>query len=104
MKAFMYLKKSNLMTQLKFLENLDENNKNDILSQFSLDRFVLLESLSYPEDSAANNAARVTQCKQLVCWSNNRLFRENRDLKEFLEIFIVDNEFKPIEQSHHPKF
>ena len=63
------------------------------------DRFVLLESLSYPEDSAA----RIMQ-RQFTAipsnWSVGQTIdylRENRDLpEEFLEIFIVDNEFKPI--------
>ena len=85
---------------IKILENLDEKNKNDILSSLPpKDRFVLLESLSYPEDSAA----RIMQ-RQFTAipsnWSVGQTIdylRENRDLpEEFLEIFIVDNEFKPI--------
>ena len=85
---------------ITILENLDEKNKNDILSSLPpKDRFVLLESLSYPEDSAA----RIMQ-RQFTAipsnWSVGQTIdylRENRDLpEEFLEIFIVDNEFKPI--------
>ena len=85
---------------IKILENLDEKNKNNILSSLPpKDRFVLLESLSYPEDSAA----RIMQ-RQFTAipsnWSVGQTIdylRENRDLpEEFLEIFIVDNEFKPI--------
>jgi len=85
---------------IKILENLDEKNKNEILSSLPpKDRFVLLESLSYPEDSAA----RIMQ-REFTAIPSNWLvgqtidyLRENKDLpEEFLEIFIVDNEFKPI--------
>ena len=39
---------------IKIIENLNEDKKNDILRSLPpKDRFVLLESLSYPEDSAA---------------------------------------------------
>ena len=85
---------------IKILENLDEKNKNDILSSLPpKDRFVLLESLSYPEDSAARLMQR--QFTAIPSnWSVGQTIdylRENRDLpEEFLEIFIVDNEFKPI--------
>jgi len=85
---------------IKILENLDEKNKNDILRSLPpKDRFVLLESLSYPEDSAA----RIMQREFTAIPSNWSVgqtidyLRENKDLpEEFLEIFIVDNEFKPI--------
>ncbi len=85
---------------IKILENLDEKNKNDVLSSLPpKDRFVLLESLSYPEDSAA----RIMQREFTAIPSNWSVgqtidyLRENKDLPdEFLEIFIVDNEFKPI--------
>ena len=64
----------------------------------SKDRFVLLESLSYPEDSAARIQRQFTAIPSN--WSVGQTIdylRENRDLpEEFLEIFIVDNEFKPI--------
>ena len=85
---------------IKIIENLDEKNKNDILSSLPpKDRFVLLESLSFPEDSAA----RIMQREFTAIPSNWSVgqtidyLRENKDLpEEFLEIFIVDNEFKPI--------
>ena len=39
---------------IKILENLEEKRKNDILGSLPpKDRFILLESLSYPEDIAA---------------------------------------------------
>ena len=85
---------------IKILENVDEKNKNIILSSLPpKDRFVLLESLSYPEDSAA----RIMQ-REFTAIPNNwsvgqtiDYLRENKDLpEEFLEIFIVDNEFKPV--------
>ena len=85
---------------IQILENIDEKNKNSILSSLPpKDRFALLESLSYPEDSAA----RIMQ-RELTAipsnWSVGQTIdylRENKDLpEEFLEIFIVDNEFKPI--------
>ena len=85
---------------IKILENIDEKDKNDILSSLPpKDRFVLLESLSYPEDSAA----RIMQREFTAIPSNWSVgqtidyLRENKDLpEEFLEIYIVDNEFKPI--------
>ena len=85
---------------IKILENLNEENKNEILRSLPpKDRFVLLESLSYPEDSAA----RIMQREFTAIPSNWSVgqtidyLRENKDLpEEFLEIFIVDNEFKPI--------
>ena len=85
---------------IKILENLEEKNKNEILGSLPpKDRFVLLESLSYPEDTAA----RIMQREFTAIPSNWSVgqtidyLRENKDLpEEFLEIFIVDNEFKPI--------
>ena len=85
---------------IKILENIDEKDKNDILTSLPpKDRFVLLESLSYPEDSAA----RIMQREFTAIPSNWSVgqtidyLRENKDLPdEFLEIYIVDNEFKPI--------
>ena len=85
---------------IKILENVDEKNKNTILRSLPpKDRFALLESLSYPEDSAARiNATRIYS--NTNNWSVGQTIdylRENKDLpEEFLEIFIVDNEFKPI--------
>ena len=85
---------------IKILENVEEKNKNIILSSLPpKDRFVLLESLSYPEDSAA----RIMQREFTAIPSNWSVgqtidyLRENKELpEEFLEIFIVDEEFKPI--------
>ncbi len=85
---------------IKILENVDEKDKNTILSSLPpKDRFALLESLSYPEDSAA----RIMQREFTAIPSNWSVgqtidyLRENKELpEEFLEIFIVDQEFKPI--------
>jgi magnesium transporter len=85
---------------IAILENIDEKNKNIILSSLPpKDRFALLESLSYPEDTAA----RIMQREFTAIPSNWSVgqtidyLRENKDLpEEFLEIFIVDQEFKPI--------
>ena len=85
---------------IKILENVEEKDKNEILSSLPpKDRFALLESLSYPEDSAA----RIMQREFTAIPSNWSVgqtidyLRENRELPdEFLEIFIVDQEFKPI--------
>ena len=85
---------------IAILENVDEKDKNDILGSLPpKDRFALLESLSYPEDTAA----RIMQREFTVIPSNWSVgqtidyLRENKDLPEqFLEIFIVDEEFKPI--------
>jgi magnesium transporter len=85
---------------IKILENLDRNKKDKILEKLPpKDRFLLEEGLSYPEDSAA----RIMQ-REFTAVPNNwsvgqtiDYLRENKDLpKEFLEIFVVDNEFKPI--------
>ena len=85
---------------IKILENLDEKNKETLLNSLPpKDRFALKESLSYPEDSAA----RLMQ-REFTAIPNNwsvgqtiDYLRENKDLPdEFLEIFIVDSEFKPI--------
>ena len=85
---------------IAILENVDEKDKNDILSSLPpKDRFALLESLSYPEDTAA----RIMQRDFTAIPSNWSVgqtidyLRENKDLPEqFLEIFIVDEDFKPI--------
>jgi len=85
---------------LKILENLDEKRKNIVLDKLPpKDRFILKEGLSYPEDSAA----RIMQREFTAIPSNWSVgqtidyLRENKDLpEEFLEIFIVDNNFKPI--------
>ena len=85
---------------IAILENVDEKDKNDILSSLPpKDRFALLESLSYPEDTAA----RIMQREFTAIPSNWSVgqtidyLRDNKDLpEEFLEIFIVDEGFKPI--------
>ena len=85
---------------IAILENVDEKDKNEILSSLPpKDRFALLESLSYPEDTAA----RIMQREFTAIPSNWSVgqtidyLRDNKDLPEqFLEIFIVDEEFKPI--------
>jgi len=85
---------------LKILENLDEKKKNTVLDKLPpKDRFLLQEGLSYPEDSAA----RIMQREFTAIPSNWSVgqtidyLRESKDLpEEFLEIFIVDNNFKPI--------
>ena len=85
---------------IAILENVDEKDKNSILSLLPpKDRFALLEGLSYPEDSAA----RIMQREFTAIPSNWSVgqtidyLRENKDLpQEFLEIYIVDENFKPI--------
>ena len=85
---------------ISILENIEEKNKNSILSALPpKDRFALLEGLSYPEDSAA----RIMQREFTAIPSNWSVgqtidyLRENKDLPDtFLEIFIVDENFKPI--------
>ncbi len=85
---------------IKILENIEEKSKNEILSSLPpKDRFALLESLSYPEDSAA----RIMQREFTAIPSNWSVgqtidyLRENKDLPEqFSEIYIIDNEFKPL--------
>ena len=85
---------------LKILENLDEKRKNTVLDKLPpKDKFILQEGLSYPEDSAA----RIMQREFTAIPSNWSVgqtidyLRESKDLPdEFLEIFIVDSNFKPI--------
>jgi len=82
------------------LENLDLDKKNSILDTLPpKDRFLLEEGLSYPEDSAA----RIMQREFTAIpsdWTVGQTIdylRESKDLpQEFLEIFIVDSDFKPI--------
>ncbi len=85
---------------IKILENLEKDRKEEILEKLPpKDKFLLEEGLSYPEDSAA----RIMQREFTAVPSNWTIgqtidyLRETKDLpKEFLEIFIVDNDFKPI--------
>ena len=85
---------------IKILENLEKDNKKKVLDKLPpKDKFLLEEGLSYPEDSAA----RIMQREFTAVPSNWTVgqtidyLREDKDLpEEFLEIFIVDEEFKPI--------
>ena len=85
---------------IKILENLEKIKKKEVLEKLPpKDKFLLEEGLSYPEDSAA----RIMQREFTAVPSNWSVgqtidyLRENKDLpKEFLEIFIVDNDFKPV--------
>ena len=85
---------------IKILENLSREIKEKVLEKLPpKDKFLLQEGLSYPEDSAA----RIMQREFTAVPSNWTVgqtidyLREDKDLpEEFLEIFIVDNDFKPI--------
>ena len=85
---------------IKILENLEKKTKDKVLDKLPpKDKFLLEEGLSYPEDSAA----RIMQREFTAVPSNWTVgqtidyLREDKDLpEEFLEIFIVDNDFKPI--------
>ena len=85
---------------ISIIENLNQEKKNSVLDKLPpKDRFLLEEGLSYPEDSAA----RIMQREFTAVpsdWSVGQTIdylRESKDLpEEFLEIFIVDNDFKPI--------
>jgi magnesium transporter len=85
---------------IAILENLDVSKKTSVLDKLPpKDRFLLEEGLSYPEDSAA----RIMQREFAAVpsdWSVGQTIdylRESKELpQEFLEIFIVDNDFKPI--------
>ena len=85
---------------IKILENLEKDTKNKVLDKLPpKDKFLLEEGLSYPEDSAA----RIMQREFTAVpsdWTVGQTIdyvREDKDLpEEFLEIFIVDNDFKPI--------
>ena len=85
---------------IKILENLSKEVKEKVLEKLPpKDKFLLQEGLSYPEDSAA----RIMQREFTAVPSNWTVgqtidyLREDKELpEEFLEIFIVDNDFKPI--------
>ncbi len=85
---------------IKILENLSKEIKEKVLEKLPpKDKFLLQEGLSYPEDSAA----RIMQREFTAVpsdWTVGQTIdylREEKDLpEEFLEIFIVDNDFKPI--------
>ncbi len=94
------LKKLESDNALKILENLDKTKKETVLNRLPpKDRFLLEEGLSYPQDTAA----RIMQREFTAIPSNWSVgqtidyLRENKDLpEEFLEIFIIDSDFKPI--------
>ena len=85
---------------IKILENLGKETKENVLEKLPpKDKFLLEEGLSYPEDSAA----RIMQREFTAVPSNWTVgqtidyLREDKNLpEELLEIFIVDNDFKPI--------
>ncbi len=85
---------------IKILENLEKDKKVLVLDKLPpKDKFLLEEGLSYPEDSAARLMQREFTAVPNT-WSVGQTIdylRENKDLpKEFLEIFIVDNDFQPV--------
>jgi len=85
---------------LKIIENLDDKKKNIVLEKLPpKDRFLLQEGLSYPEDTAARIMQREFTAIP-IDWSVGQTIdylRENKDLpEEFLEIFIIDSNFKPV--------
>ena len=94
------LKKLESDDAIKIIENIDQSKKDSVLNLLPpQDRFLLEEGLGYPEDSAA----RIMQREFTAIPSNWSVghtidyLRESKDLpEEFLEIFIVDSDFKPI--------
>jgi len=94
------LKRLESDNSIAILENLETDKKKSVLDKLPpKDRFLLEEGLSYPEDSAARLMQREFTAVPSD-WSVGQTIdylRENKDLpEEFLEIFIVDNDFKPI--------
>ena len=94
------LKKIESDDAITILENIDQSKKDSVLNLLPpQDRFLLEEGLGYPE----NSAARIMQ-RQFTAipsnWSVGQTIdylRESKNLPdEFLEIFIVDTDFKPI--------
>ena len=94
------LKKLESDDAIAILENIDQSKKDSVLNLLPpQDRFLLEEGLGYPEDSAA----RIMQREFTAIPSNWSVgqtidyLRESKNLPdEFLEIFIVDTDFKPI--------
>ena len=94
------LKKLESDDAITILENIDQSKKDSVLNLLPpQDRFLLEEGLGYPEDSAA----RIMQRQFTAIPSNWAVgqtidyLRESKNLPdEFLEIFIVDTDFKPI--------
>ena len=94
------LKRLESDNSIAILENLETAKKKDVLDKLPpKDRFLLEEGLSYPEDSAARLMQREFTAVPSD-WSVGQTIdylRESKDLpEEFLEIFIVDTDFKPI--------
>jgi magnesium transporter len=94
------LKRLESDNSIAILENLESNKKISVLDKLPpKDRFLLEEGLSYPEDSAARLMQREFTAVPSN-WSVGQTIdylRESKELpEEFLEIFIVDNDFKPI--------
>ena len=94
------LKKLESDDAITILENIDQSKKDSVLNLLPpQDRFLLEEGLGYPEDSAA----RIMQREFTAIPSNWSVgqtidyLRESKNLPdEFLEIFIVDADFKPV--------
>ena len=94
------LKKLESDDAIAILENIDQSKKDSVLNLLPpQDRFLLEEGLGYPEDSAA----RIMQREFTAIPSNWSVghtidyLRESKNLPdEFLEIFIVDADFKPV--------
>ena len=94
------LKKLESDDAITILENIDQSKKDSVLNLLPpQDRFLLEEGLGYPEDSAA----RIMQREFTAIPSNWSVgqtidyLRESKNLPdEFLEIFIVDTDFKPV--------
>ena len=94
------LKKLESDDAITILENIDQSKKDSVLNLLPpQDRFLLEEGLGYPEDSAA----RIMQREFTAIPSNWSVghtidyLMESKNLPdEFLEIFIVDTDFKPI--------
>ena len=94
------LKKLESDDAITILENIDQSKKDSVLNLLPpQDRFLLEEGLGYPEDSAARIMQRVFTAIPSN-WSVGQTIdylRESKNLPdEFLEIFIVDTDFKPI--------
>ena len=85
---------------LQILEKIEEEKKKRVLNKLSpQDRFLLEEGLSYPEDSAARIMQREFTAvpSEWTVGQTIDYLRENKELpEEFLEIFVVDKNFKPI--------
>ena len=94
------LKKLESDDAITILENIDQSKKDSVLNLLPpQDRFLLEEGLGYPEDSAARIMQREFTAIPSNCSVGQTIdyLRESKNLPdEFLEIFIVDTDFKPI--------